>query len=76
MFLLLQLPYRVSRCKSAPAQYKRYLYGFFVTGSNYTCDNDNEIYVNMLCDEIDDCRDNSDEDYMLCFGMYKLCITS
>jgi len=37
-------------------------------GSNYTCTNGNEINVEMLCDEINDCGDNSDENLVLCPG--------
>ena len=38
------------------------------TGSNYTCVNDIEIHVDMLCDGMNDCEDNSDENGTLCNG--------
>ena len=37
-------------------------------GSNYTCENDIEIHVDMLCDGMNDCGDNSDENGTLCIG--------
>jgi len=32
----------------------------------FTCTNGMEIEVEMLCNEMDDCRDNSDEENELC----------
>ena len=38
------------------------------TGSNYTCINGIEILVDMLCDGMNDCGDNSDENGTLCIA--------
>lgn len=48
----------------------------YVIGSNYNCTNGMEINVEMLCDGTDDCGDNSDENGMLCLGMWPKCLIS
>ena len=50
------------------------LYGFVSAGSNYTCTSNNEtINVDMLCDGMSDCGDDSDENNTLCSGRSCMC---
>ena len=50
------------------------LYGFISAGSNYTCTSNNEtINVDMLCDGMSDCGDDSDENNILCSGRSYMC---
>ena len=46
----------------------------FAAGSNYTCTSNNEtINVDMLCDGMSDCGDDSDENNILCSGRSYMC---
>lgn len=46
----------------------------FAAESNYMCASGNEtIGVDMLCDGMNDCEDNSDENNMLCSGKSCIC---